>query len=111
VFLRQRWRLPVILGVLPLVGAFIFGQVAVNTSVADAVNRIYPLNAALVSASTDPDVPVDERCNVLEAWTLQPWWPGYYSNSVGENIRENFERSFGESFCPRLDGRRPAGAP
>jgi hypothetical protein len=111
VLLRPRWRPSVTLGVLPLVGVFIFGQVAVNTSVADAVNRIYPLNASLVSMSTDPDVPVDTRCEVLEAWMLQPWWPGYYSNSVAENLQENYERSFGEPFCPRLEGRRPAGMP
>lgn len=110
-WLRRRPWSVLLLGLLPLVGAFVLGQVAVNTAVADAVHRVYPLNAPLVGASTDPGVDVDARCAVLEGWWLQPWWPEYYSSAVGEDIQENFERMYGEEFCPRLGGGPPPGLP
>jgi hypothetical protein len=84
---------------LPTAGLFVLVQVTVNLQAADAARAVSPHNAPLVSLSTDGDAAPGTRCSALEAWLGQEW-PEYYRTAVTEHLQENYERRFGEPFCP-----------
>jgi hypothetical protein len=84
---------------LPLAGLFVLVQVTVNMQVADVARAVVPHNGPLVALSTDGDAVPATRCAVLRAWLAQGW-PEYYGTAVTEHVQENYEREFGEPFCP-----------
>lgn len=96
--LRRAPRVLVI-ALLPLAGLFVLVQVTVNLQVADVARTVLPHNGPLVALSTDGDATPGTRCAALEAW-LSQGWPEYYRTAVSEHLQENYERTFGEPFCP-----------
>ncbi|MGY1753221.1 hypothetical protein [Blastococcus sp. SYSU D01042] len=100
---RRPWaRLLVV--ALPLTGAFVLLQVALNVALADITTVQYPVNARMVAQSVDGDLPEEVRCGTLQAWLERPW-PEYYREAVTDGIQENYERMFGQPFCSRLDSQ------
>lgn len=91
--------------VLPLAGAFVLGQVALNMTLAEITQGNYPVNARMVSQSADGDVPEDVRCGTLFDWMTKQGWPEYYLVAVRDGVQENYERLYGEPFCAELDER------
>lgn len=100
---RRRARLGAVL--LPLAGAFVLGQVALNMVLAEITQSHYPINALLVAQSADGDLPEEVRCGTLFDWSTKQGWPEYYQTAVSDGVQENYERMFGEPFCARMDER------
>ncbi len=84
---------------LLVVAVFVVAQVALNWAAVAKIDEIYPHNPDMTALSTDPDAPPAQRCQAMAAWTARPW-PEYYRSSVTESVQENYERAFGEPFCP-----------
>lgn len=98
VTLRGRAHGRLLLGLLPVAGAFVLAQVSVNVALAETTRGMVPNNASLVELSTDGDADPAVRCAVLEAWVAQGW-PEYYSTPITEDLQENYQRVFDEPFC------------
>ena len=90
---------------LPLLGAFVLGQVTLNMTLADITQTHYPINAQLVAQSADGDVSEVVRCGTLFDWMTKQGWPEYYLVAVRDGVQENYERMYGEPFCADLDER------
>jgi hypothetical protein len=90
---------PVVTAGLLVVAVFVVTQVALNWAAVAKVDEIYYRNPDLTALSTDPDAPAAQRCEAMANWTARPW-PEYYRVAVTESVQENYERVFGEPFCP-----------
>ncbi|GAA1943426.1 hypothetical protein [Agromyces allii] len=97
--LAARRRLLLVIVLLPIAGAFVTAQQAVNWSVANAAGADNSTNRAITAMAVrwEPDEAV--RCDALRAWDEGHNWRPYYREAVIPSLNANYERLFGEPFC------------
>jgi hypothetical protein len=77
---------------------FAVGQQAINWTLSTMQRDAYVVNTDLGSAINDPALPIEARCERLQAW-IDRGWPEYYLDAIVEYAPKSFEQLTGEQFC------------
>lgn len=100
-------RLPAgrVIGVVVVVGisAFAVVQQSVNWTLGTMMANSYAVNARLLEASVDADMPEAERCDRLEEWNARDW-PDYYRDAALVYLAEAYENARDDEFCDPPSG-------
>ncbi|WP_395639730.1 hypothetical protein [Pseudolysinimonas sp.] len=100
-------RLPAgrVVGIVLVVAlaSFAVVQQSVNWTLGTMMAGSYSVNARLLEASVDADMPESERCDRLEEWDERDW-PDYYRDAALVYLADAYERAQGEAFCDLPDG-------